>query len=372
MVAGMRGTDTKQAMMFSTVSPEKRVPSNHPLRRIKELADGALARLSPTFDVMYSSVGRPSIPPERLLKASLLMALYTVRSERLFCEQLDYNIMFRWFLDMNLDEDSFEHSVFAKNRERLLAQDIARQFFFYIVIQAHQLGLLSDEHFTVDGTLIEAWASLKSFRPKGEKNGDRPPPDDPGNPSVDFHGEKRSNATHESTTDPESRLAKKARGKEAKLSYCGSVLMENRNGLIVNVHIDTATGTAERTAALEMMDEAVPGSGRLTLGGDKGYDTKDFVGECRSRNVTPHVAQNERRGGGSAIDARTTRQPGYTISQRIRKRVEEVFGWMKTIGNFRRTRYKGRERTQFAAYFVGAAYNMLRMARLAELAELAT
>jgi len=360
----MRGADTKQSMMFSTVSPDKRVPKNHPLRRIKELADAALGRLSPTFEVMYSAVGRPSIPPERLLKATLLMALYTVRSERLFCEQLDYNIMFRWFLDMNLDEPSFDHSTFAKNRERLLEHDIARQFFFYIVLHAHKLGLLSDEHFTVDGTLIEAWASLKSFRTKGQKQGD--PPDDPGNPAVDFHGEKRSNATHESTTDPESRLAKKSRGKEAKLAYCGSVLMENRNGLIVNVHVDTATGTAERTAALEMLDEALPGSRRLTLAGDKGFDTRDFIAGCRSRNVTPHVAQNEGRPGGSALDARTTRQPGYTISQRIRKRVEEVFGWMKTVGNFRRTRYKGRERTHCAAYFVGAAYNMVRMARLVE------
>jgi transposase len=315
---------------------------------------------------MYSRVGRPSTPPERLLKATLLMALYTVRSERLFCEQLDYNIMFRWFLDMNLDEASFDHSTFAKNRERLLEQDIARQFFFYIVIHAHKLGLLSDEHFTVDGTLIEAWASLKSFRPKGEQDGDRRPPDDPGNPTVDFHGEPRSNATHESTTDPESRLAKKSRGKEAKLSYCGSVLMENRNGLIVNVHVDTATGTAERTAALQMLDEALPGSRRLTLAGDKAFDTRDFIAGCRSRNVTPHVAQNDGRAGGSALDARTTRQPGYTVSQRIRKRVEEVFGWMKTVGNFRRTRYKGCERTQFAAYFVGAAYNMLRMANLAK------
>ena len=364
----MRGADTKQSMMFSTVSPDKRVPKGHPLRRIKQIADAALGRLSPTFDVMYSGVGRPSIPPERLLKATLLMALYTVRSERLFCEQLDYNIMFRWFLDMNLDEPSFDHSTFAKNRQRLLEHDIARQFFFYIVLNAHKLGLLSDEHFTVDGTLIEAWASLKSFRRKGESDDDRPPPDDPGNPAVDFHGEKRSNETHESTTDPEARLAKKSQGKEAKLSYCGSLLMENRNGLIVNLHIDPATGTAEREAALAMLDEAVPGSRRLTVGGDKGFDTRGFVAGCRERNVTPHVACNEARNGGSALDDRTTRHEGYAISQRIRKRIEEAFGWMKTVGNFRRTRFKGRERTQFAAYFVGAAFNLLRIARLVEAA----
>lgn len=360
----MRGADTKQAVFFSTVSPEKRVPTNHPLRQIKEIADAALERLSPTFDVMYSAIGRPSIPPERLLKSSLLMALYTVRSERMFCEQLDYNILFRWFLDMNLDEPSFDPTTFTKNRDRLLDHDIARQFFFYIVLHAHKLGLLSDEHFTVDGTLIEAWASMKSFRKKGEKKDDLPPPDDPGNPTVDFHGEKRSNATHQSTTDPEALLAKKAKGKEAKLSYSTNVLMENRNGLVMNVHVKQATGTAEREAALAMLDEAIPGSRRLTVGGDKAYDTKDFVTDLRWRNATPHVAQNDRRAGGSMLDARTTRYPGYTISQRIRKRVEEVFGWMKTVGNFRRTRYKGQERTQVAAYFVAIAYNLVRMSRL--------
>jgi len=261
----MRGTDTKQASMLSLLTPEKRVPPNHPLRRVKELAEAALAELSPLFDGMYSTVGRSSIPPERLLKASLLMAFYTIRSERMFCEQLDYNILFRWFLDMNMEEPSFDHSTFSKNRDRLIAHEVAKEFFLSIVAQAKSAGLMSDEHFTVDGTLIEAWASLKSFRKKDEKPGDRPPPDDPGNPTVDFHKEKRSNATHQSTTDPESRLAKKGKGKEAKLSYSQHALMENRNGLLVDLRIAEANGTAEREVALDMIGE-LPGEHRITEG----------------------------------------------------------------------------------------------------------
>jgi transposase len=364
----MRGTDTKQASMLSLLTPEKRVPPKHPLRAMKEMAEGALREMSPLFDAMYSTAGRSSIPPERLLKASVLMAFYSVRSERLFCEQLDYNILFRWFLDMNMEEPSFDHSTFSKNRERLIAHEVAKEFFLTIVAQARAAGLMSDEHFTVDGTLIEAWASLKSFRRKDEKPGDRPPPDDPGNPSVDFHNEKRSNATHESTTDPESRLAKKSKGTAAKLSYSQHALMENRNGLLVDLRIAEANGTAERDMALEMVGDRLPGTKRLTLGGDKGYDTKDFVAECGWRNVTPHVAQNISERRGSAIDERTTRHSGYNISQRIRKRVEEIFGWTKTVANFRRTRFKGRERTELASYFVGAAYNLLRMGRLLEAA----
>jgi transposase len=317
---------------------------------------------------MYSTIGRSSIPPERLLKASLLMAFYTVRSERLFCEQLDYNILFRWFLDMNMEEPSFDHSSFSKNRERLIAHDVAHEFFLRIVDQARAAGLMSDEHFTVDGTLIEAWASLKSFRKKDEQPGDRPPPDDPGNPSVDFHKEKRSNETHQSTTDPDAKLARKGKGKEAKLSYSQHALMENRNGLLVDLRIAEANGTAEREVALEMLDERLPGTRRITLGGDKGYDTKDFVEECIARNVTPHVAQNTAANRSSAIDERTTRHAGYTISQRIRKRVEEIFGWTKTVANFRRTRYKGPARTELASYLVGAAYNLLRMGRLLQAA----
>jgi transposase len=364
----MRGTDTKQASMLSLLTPEKRVPANHPLRVVKEMAEAALKEMSPLFDAMYSTVGRSSIPPERLLKASLLMAFYTVRSERLFCEQLDYNILFRWFLDMNMEEPSFDHSTFSKNRERLIAHEVAKEFFLTVVAQARAAGLMSDEHFTVDGTLIEAWASLKSFRKKDEKPGDRPPPDDPGNPTVDFHKEKRSNATHESTTDPDAKLARKGKGKEAKLSYSQHALMENRNGLLIDLRIAEANGTAERDLALEMVGERLPGTTRITIGGDKGYDTKDFVEECGWRGVTPHVAQNITEQRDSAIDARTTRHPGYSMSQRIRKRVEEIFGWTKTVANFRRTRFKGRERTELASYFVGAAYNLLRMGRLLEAA----
>jgi transposase len=364
----MRGTDTKQASMLSLLTPEKRVPPKHPLRAVKEMVEAVLKELSPLFDAMYSTVGRSSIPPERLLKASLLMAFYTVRSERLFCEQLDYNILFRWFLDMNMEEPSFDHSTFSKNRDRLIAHEVAKEFFLTIVAQARAAGLMSDEHFTVDGTLIEAWASLKSFRKKDEKTGDRPPPDDPGNPTVDFHKEKRSNATHESTTDPDAKLARKGKGKEAKLSYSQHALMENRNGLLVDLRIAEANGTAERDLALEMVGDRLPGTKRITLGGDKGYDTKDFVEECGWRNVTPHVAQNITEQRGSAIDGRTTRHPSYGISQRIRKRVEEIFGWTKTVANFRRTRFKGRQRTELASYFVGAAYNLLRMGRLLEAA----
>jgi transposase len=359
----MRGHDRPQATMLTLVNPEKRVPSNHPIRRIKPLAEAALKELSPLFEQMYSEVGRPSIPPERLLKASLLMALYTVRSERMFCEQLDYNLLFRWFLDMNWDEPGFDHSSFTRNRARLLEHDVAGEFFRTVVEQARALKLTSDEHFTVDGTLIEAWASLKSLRPKGEDRNDRTPPDDPGNPSVDFHGERRQNATHQSTTDPEARLAKKGAGKEAKLCYTESVLMENRNGIMVDLRVGPATGRAECEQGLELL-QGVGGVHRITVAADKGYDRAEFVAACRALNVTPHVAQNERRPGGSALDLRTTGWPGYGVSQRVRKRVEEIFGWIKTVGNFRRTRYRGVERTSLAAYLVGAAYNLLRIAKL--------
>jgi transposase len=347
---------------MTLVTPEQRVRGDHPLRRVKPLADAVLKDLSPSFEKMYSSTGRPSIPPERLLKASLLMAFYTVRSERLFCEQLDYNLLFRWFLEMGLEEPSFDHSSFTRNRVRLLEHDVAREFFARIVEQARAVGLMSDEHFTVDGTLIEAWASLKSFKPK-DGSGDKPP-DGPGNPTVDFHGEQRSNATHESTTDPEARLARKGAGKEAKLCYSGNALMENRNGLLVDFQIVEANGTAERRTAIEMVEQTLPGTSRITLGADKAYDTAEFVATCRALNITPHVAANEGRRGGSALDHRTLRHSGYLISQEKRKRVEEIFGWIKTVANFRRTRYRGRELTQLAAYLVGAAYNLMRIARL--------
>ena len=361
----MRGISEKQAVMLSLISPETRVPKDHPLRRIKGMADQELARLSRVFDDMYSHTGRPSIPPERVLKSLILIALYSVRSERQFCEQLDYNLLFRWFLDMNMVEESFDPTVFTKNRERLMEHEVGRRFFDAVVRQAREAGLMSADHFTVDGTLIEAWASMKSFRPKEEKASDRPTDGDPGNPTVDFHGEKRSNKTHESTTDPESRLMRKSRGKEAKLSYGAHFLMENRNGLLMDLQITPATGTAEEEAAEAMLKRQARKRIRpRTLGADKGYDSKGFVSMLRGRKITPHVAQNTERRGGSAIDGRTTRHGGYEISQRIRKRVEEIGGWIKVIGGFRKTRYKGELRTQLAGWFVGAAYNLLRMAKL--------
>jgi transposase len=358
----MRGEEQRQRAMLVVIDPEQRVPKEHPLRRIKQLAEGALKQLSPVFDQMYSTVGRPSIPPERLLKASLLMALYTVRSERLFCEQLDYNFLFRWFLDLEVDEASFDHSTFSRNRARLLEHEIAGEFFRAVVERARTLKLLSDEHFTVDGTLVEAWASLKSFKRKDAGPGD--PTDDPGNPTVNFRGERRSNATHQSTSDPEAKLAKKGPGKEARLCYSANALMENRNTILLDFQVEPADGTAERRSAIAMVDEDLPGSRRITLAGDRGYDTRDFVDSCRRLRVTPHVAQNRARPGGSALDARTVRHPGYAVSQWIRKRVEEVFGWMKTVGGLRRTRYRGRDRVQMHAYLVAAAYNLLRIAKL--------
>lgn len=356
----MRGEKQPQLTMLSLQKPEDLVPKDHPLRFVKAMADGALWELNKTFDQMYSKKGRPSIPPERLLKATLLMALYTVRSERLFCEQLAYNMLFRWFLDMDMAEPTFDHSTFSQNRKRLLDHDIAGKFFAEVVEVAREKGLMSDEHFTVDGTLIDAWASLKSFRRKDEKASDKKPPDDPGNPSVDFHNEKRSNETHESKTDPEAKLMKKGAGKEAKLSFSQNVLMENRNGLIVAMLTARATGFAERETALAMLDSALPGTKRVTLGADKGYDVAQFIEDLRARNVTPHIAAKDT----TVLDGRTRRHDGYRISQVVRKRVEEIFGWTKTVGNFRKTRYRGVERTQAAGLMVGAAYNLMRIARL--------
>ena len=358
----MRGENGRQRAILVVFDPEQRVPKGHPLRRIKALADAALAQLSPRFNGMYSAVGRPSIPPERLLKASLLMALYTVRSERMFCEQLDYNLLFRWFLEMDVSEPSFDHSTFSRNRARLLEHAVADEFFRAVVAQARALQQLSDEHFTVDGTLIEAWASLKSFRRKDA--GPHEPPDDRGNPAVNFRGERRSNATHQSATDPEAKLAKKGPGKEAKLCYSANALMENRSTLLIDFRIEPADGSAERRAAITMLDENLPGSRRITVAGDRGYDTRGFVASCRTLRVTPHVAQNQARPGGSALDARTVRHPGYAVSQWIRKQVEETFGWMKTVGGLRRTRYRGRARVQMHAYLVAAAYNLMRIANL--------
>jgi transposase len=357
----MRGTDTQQGSMFSYLSPEERVPATHPLRSVRIIVDKALQSLSPAFAKLYSAMGRPSIPPEKLLRALLLQVLYTVRSERMLMEQLEYNLLFRWFVGLNMDEPVWVPTVFTKNRDRLLEGDVANQFFALVLDQARNASLLSDEHFSVDGTLIEAWASHKSFQ---RKDGPPPPPpDDPGNPSVDFHGEKRSNETHSSTTDPDARLARKSGGHEAKLAYCGNVLIENRNGLVVDTELVLCSGTAERDAAM-LMAERIPGTTRVTLGADKGYDTQEFVSEMRGMNVTPHVSQNTKRPGGSAIDGRTTRHAGYPASQRKRKRVEEVFGWMKTIGILRKTRHRGLETVAWIFTFSAAAYNIVRMRNL--------
>ena len=343
--------------MFSYLSAEERVPSNHPLRAVRQVADKVLAKLSKLFARMYSQMGRPSIPPEKLLRALLLQVLYTVRSERMLMEQLDYNMLFRWFVGLNLDEEVWDVTVFTKNRDRLLEADVAKEFFGLVVAEAQALNLMSDEHFTVDGTLLEACASLKSFKKvEGEQTA---PPEDPGNPTVDFHGEKRSNQTHASTTDPDAMLARKGAGKEAKLSYSGHVLMENRNGLIADVEVLQATGTAERDAALLMM-EAIPGDHPVTVGADKGYDTKDFVEEARNVHATPHVAQKKH----SAIDGRTTRHAGYGVSQQKRKRVEEIFGWMKTIGGMRKLRHRGLQLVAWMFTFAAAAYNLVRIRNL--------
>lgn len=359
----MRGHESKQTSMLSIASPESRVRADHPLRKVKQLADEALTRLSPTFDAMYSGMGRPSIPPERLLKSSLLIAFYSVRSERLFCEELEYNLLYRWFLDMGMAEEGFDASTFSRNRQRLLDHDVAKLFFVEVVEAARKARLLSHEHFTVDGTLIEAWASLKSFKPKDGSKDKQEPPDDPGNPTVNWHGEKRTNATHESTTDPDAKLARKGNNQEAKLCYGAHALMENRNGLLVDLAIAPAQGVTERDAALAMLASSVTGA-RATCGGDKGYDTTNFVDGCRRLGVTPHVAQAITKHRGSKIDHRTTRHAGYATSQRIRKRVEEIFGWMKTVGGFRKTRYRGLERTRMAGMMVGAAYNLMRIARM--------
>jgi len=347
--------------MFSYLSPEGRVRKDHPLRAVRAMADLALEQMSPLFDALYATTGRPSIPPEKLLRGQLIQMLYSVRSERLLMEEIDYSVLFRWFVGMNMDEPVWDPTVFTKNRDRLLDGDVAREFLLQVVQQAQDEGLTSDEHFTVDGTLIEAWASLKSFQRKDHKGGS--PPDDPGNPTVSFHGEKRSNQTHESTTDADAKLARKGTGKEAKLSYNGNLLVENRHGLIVNTEVFEANGTAERDAALVVLEQ-VAGTSRVTVGGDKGYDTADFVAECRNMDVTPHVAQNDKRRGGSAIDARTTRHAGYRVSQMKRKRIEESFGWLKTIALMRKVRHRGIFKVGWVFTFAAAAYNLVRMRNL--------
>jgi transposase len=357
----MRGVDHQQNQMFSYLSPETRVRKDHPLRVIRAMVDEVLTELSRRFDAMYASAGRPWIPPEKLLRAQLLQLLYSIRSERLLMEEIDYSVLFRWFVGLNLDEEVWDATTFTKNRDRLLEADVAKEFLAQVVAQAGAKGLTSDEHFTVDGTLLEAWAGAKSFQPKEEKN--PPPPDDAGNPTVNFRGEQRSNQTHASKTDPDAKLARKGAGKEAKLSYSGNLLVENRNGLIVDAEVFEANGTAERDAALVMLEQ-IPGTKPVTAGGDKGYDTTGFVAECRHLHVTPHVAQNQGRPGGSAIDARTTRHEGYRISQIKRKRIEECFGWLKTIALLRKVRHRGIFKVDWIFTFACAAYNLVRMRNL--------
>jgi len=351
----MRGDDNQQDGMFSYISPEKRVPADHPLRPIRKMVDEILKEMSPAFSRLYSPVGRPSIAPERLLRSLLLQIFYSVRSERMLIEQLQYNLLFRWFVGMEMDEAVWNHAVFSKNRERLLNEEIAETFFRRVLERAKPF--MSDEHFTVDGTRIEAWASQKSYR---RKDGKSNPPGVGGD--VDFHGEKRKNETHASTTDPDARLFRKSKGSEAKLSYLGHVLMENRNGLLVQTFLTEASGRAEREAAM-LMAEAIPGDKRVTLGADKNYDTRDFVRELRGMNITPHVAQNDtnRR---SAIDQRTTGHAGYEVSQRKRKRVEQSFGWMKMVGMLKKVKLRGIDKVGWLFTFTGAAYNLCRLRNL--------
>ena len=357
----MRGADEQPGSMFSYVSLEERVPPDHPLRAIRRITDRALERLSPRFGTLYVHFGRPSIPPEQLLRALLLQALYTIRSERQLMEQLEYNLLFRWFVGLGIDDAVWSPTTFTKNRDRLLDGDIAAAFFDAVLIHANTTRLLSDEHFTVDGTLLEACASHKSFTPR-----DTPPPDGPGagggNPMVDFRGQRRTNVTHQSTTDPDARLYRKSDGRPAQLAYGGHLLMENRSGLIVDARVTPADGYGERDAALVMVSGR-PG-GRITLGADKGYDYPGFVAELRHMGVTPHVAQHLTDRRGSAIDGRTTRSVGYALSQRKRKLVEQAFGWLKTVGGLRKLRHRGGRLVEWIFTFTAAAYNIVRMRRL--------
>jgi transposase len=362
----MRGEDGKQQELFSYVSLEDRVPLDHPLRPIRRMVDEALLALDRSFDDLYDDDGRKSIPPERLLRALMLQMLYSIRSERMLMEQMDYNLLFRWFVGLSLNDAVWHPTVFTKNRDRLLEGQIAGEFFRAVLEQARRKRLLSNEHFTVDGTLIEAWAGQKSFQPRrDDDDAAQPPPADGGsNPTVDFRKQKRGNDTHRSTTDALARLYRKGSGQEARLCYLGHVMTENRNGLVVNTRLTLATGTAEREAALAMANELPGGQRRVTLGADRGYDTKDFVERMREMAIVPHVAQNDSGNRRSAIDGRTTRQAGYAMSQRKRKRVEEVFGWMKTVALQRKTRFKGPDKVGWMFTLAAAAYNLVRMRTL--------
>lgn len=369
----MRGRVEQQAAMLVALTPEQLVPKDHPIRRVDAMVGEILKELSPTFTEMYSVIGRPSIPPERLLRATLLMGLFTVRSERQFCEELQWNMLFKWFLGMNIGDRPFDPTTFSKNRERLMKHEVAEAFFGLVVLEAGRRGLLSEEHFSVDGTLLQAWASLKSYQPRtpakpedeGEPSKNQDPPAKGGgrNPDVNFRGEKRSRETHESVTDPEALLYKKAASEAAKLSYIGHALAENRNGLVVGGCLTQATGRAEREATITMLDRMDGRRPGITLGADKGYDTYGLLDQLRARDVVPHIAWNDGLKHKPA-PAELTDDPGYQMSQRLRKRIEEVFGWLKTIGGGRKLRYLGQRRNEFWLLFGYATYNLIRMANI--------
>lgn len=360
----MRGSDGIAGSLFSYVDLEKRVRADHPLRVIRGIVNATLTDLSSEFDALYSPFGRESIPPERLLRALLLQAFYSIRSERQLVERIEFDLLFRWFVGLGVDDPVWDATTFTKNRDRLLAGDVAMKFLAAVLAQPKVKKLLSTEHFSVDGTLLEAWASMKSFRPK---DGSGSPPDAGRNGEQDFHGQKRSNETHASTTDPDARLYRKGRGKESKLSFMGHALMENRNGLIVGAIATRASGHAERFAALHLVEPRANRAEKVTLAGDKGFDTQDFVAELREINVTPHVAQNV-SGRRSAIDGRTTRHPGYEVSLRIRKRIEEAFGWAKTVAGLRKARHRGLPKIDWQFTFAMAAYNLIRLPKLLDAA----
>ena len=362
----MRGGDDRTGELFSYVDLEARVRRDHPLRAIRVVVNEALVSLEREFAALYSPIGRPSIPPERLLRAMLLQAFYSIRSERLLMERLEYDLLFRWFVGIGVEDAAWDHSVFSKNRDRLLEGDIAAKFLGAVLAQPRVKKLLSSDHFSVDGTLIEAWASMKSVKPKDGRSGDHGEPPAGGggrNTEANFHGQKRSNDTHASTTDPDARLYRKGQGKETKLCFIGHGLMENRHGLLVDACLTLADGHAERVAALHMIEPRADRPQAITLGADKAYDAEDFINELRSMKVTPHVAQNT-SGRSSAIDGRTTRHGGYAVSQRIRKRIEEAFGWIKTVAGQEKTRFRGRDRVGWAFTFAAAAYNLVRLPKL--------
>jgi transposase len=358
----MRGTDERSGSLFSYVDLEARVRKGHPLRAIRDIANGALSELSADFEAMYAPLGRPSIPPEKLLRALLLQAFYSIRSERQLMDRLEFDLLFRWFVGLGIDDPAWDHSVFSKNRDRLLEGEIAAKFLAAILTQPKVKRLLSSEHFSVDGTLVEAWASMKSLKPKNTDGGHEPPASGGRNEEVDFRGEKRSNQTHSSTSDPDAMLYRKGAGMEAKLCFIGHALMENCHGLFVDTRLTRVSGHAERLAALDMIEPRADRPEAITLGGDKNFDTKDFVMELREINVIPHVAQNTSRR--SAIDGRTTRHRGYAVSQRIRKRIEEGFGWMKTIAGLKKTKYRGLEKVGWSFTLAAAAYNLIRLPKL--------